>query len=82
MNIERLTVILLLLFSGCSDLSEVFEAQQKFVCSERGGVYKDSFGMESTVVGSVKCNDGTWQEFADIELPRELWLNNGDGNNG
>lgn len=82
MNIKKSTVILLLLLSGCSDMGEMFDAQQNFVCSERGGVWKNSIGVKNTLGGSVKCNDGTWQEFAGIELPRELWLNNGGSDNG
>ncbi len=68
-------LIILFFISGCSDLTPVFNAQKEFVCLEHGGVFKDSLGNDTTTVGSVTCNDGTWQKYSGIELPKELWLN-------
>lgn len=66
---------LLVSLSGCSDLDEMFLVQQDFVCKDKGGVWVNSIGSRSTALGKVKCNNGTWQEYSNIELPEELWLN-------
>ncbi len=46
----------------------LINTQATYVCKDRGGLF-------SRGIGSAHCNDGTWQKYNGIELPRELWVN-------
>ena len=67
--------VLLVSLSGCSDQDEMHLVQQDFACKDRGGAWLNSSKYRSVSVTSVKCNDGTWQKYNNIELPKDLWMN-------
>jgi len=76
---KKLLLIIVLLLTACED--NVFEIQRDLACKDHGGIFTGFWGGNNFIydkgkkVHKVQCNDGTYQEYLNIVLPKELWPN-------